>query len=247
MKKNKKRIKRIKKSVLLCLLCLSITSCGKNDSNQNIKTGTVDITDYYPESRFGRVYRNWDQIGEYTKNEKVSFTNKNGITHYYELVEIPNGGVEWLCAAYLAQQNGGYLVCPETEDENKFVFNLIDKEEYWFTWDETHNYVTSGSPIGGFQEMDESDETDPSEGWMWLSGNKMDYTNWCKNLDDDILDKDPRNNNQPNDATRGNQDAMCYGEITSRVSTWGDFPIRFGDLRGGEGATFYAFVIEYEK
>jgi len=39
---------------------------------------------------------------------------------------------------------------------------------------------------------------------------------------------------------------MCFGELTSRVSTWGDFPIRFGDVDGGEGASYYAFVIEYE-
>ncbi len=45
----------------------------------------------------------------------------------------------------------------------------------------THYYLTNGPPIGGFQEYDESDESDPSSGWMWLSGNSMDYTNWCQN------------------------------------------------------------------
>jgi len=29
------------------------------------------------------------------------------------------------------------------------------------------------------------------------------------------------------------------------VSTWGDFPARFGDSTGGEGAVVYGFIIEY--
>jgi len=231
--------------IILCLFGLIMSSYGQND-NTIAKITSVDITDYYPTAQFGNVYRNWDEIGDYTRNEIVSFTNSSGVTHYYELIEIPDGDVEWLCAAYLAQQSGGYLVCLETEDENEFVFGLLDNDAYWYTWDASHNYVKSGPPIGGFQEYDESDESDPSTGWLWLSGNSMDYTNWCQNLDDGVLDTDPRNNDQPNDATDGNQDAMCFGELTSRVSTWGDFPIRFGDVDGGEGASYYAFVIEYE-
>ncbi len=153
--------------------------------------------------------------------------------------------MEWLCAASLAQISGGYLVCPETQDENEFVFSLVDHADYWYVWPETG--VTNGPPIGGFQEYDNSRESTPAEGWRWLSGNSMDYTNWCKNLDDGVYNADPRNNDQPNNATDGNQDVMCYGEISARVSTWADFPVRFGDLRGGKKATFYAFVIEYEN
>ena len=223
--------------------CTTQTETGETGTATTSAVG-VDITDYYPVSQFGNVYKNWDEIGEYTRYDPVSFTNADGMTHYYELVEIPNGDVEWLCAAWLAQESGGYLVCPETADENEFVFDLIDDEDYWYTWEDT--FVMNGPPVGGFQECEESPESDPAEGWMWLSGNEMGYTNWCQNLDDGVLDSDPRNNDQPNDATNGNQDIMCYGEITARVSTWGDFPARFGDLQGGEGGTFYAFVIEYE-
>lgn len=205
----------------------------------------LDITDFYPKTLFSNVYKGWDEIGEYYRNEIVSYTNDNGATHYYEVVELPGGDVEWLCAAYLAQISGGYLVCPETEDENEFVFYLIDDEIDWYVWDGTE--VTNGPPIGGFQSFDLAEEDDPAEGWMWLSGESMEYTNWCQNLDDGILDCDDRDNTQPNDASGGNQDVMCFGEITSNVSFWGDFPARFGDLDGGDGATFYAFVIEYNS
>lgn len=233
-------------SLFICCLVFSLFIGGcANGKSKSTKTSTRDITEYYPVNRFKRVYKSWDEIGPYTRNELVSYTNAKGETHYYEVVELPEGGVEWLCAAYLAQTSGGYLVCPETEDENEFVFSLIDDEVKWYTWEKTH--VTNGPPVGGFQKWDEKPESDPAEGWMWLSGKPMDYTNWCQNLDDGVLDSDPRNNVQPNDASGGNQDIMCYGEITARVSTWGDFPARFGDLHGGEGATFYAFVIEYEE
>lgn len=229
--------------LVFVVLC---TGCFEGDkSSVASQISPLDITDYYSKSEYKNVYKSWDEIWNYTRNKPVSFTNKNGVTHYYEVVEIPEGDVEWLCAAYLAQISGGYLLCPETEDENEFVFSLIDEEVDWYTWRKTN--VTNGSPIGGFQACDESHEEDPSAGWMWLSGEKWEYTNWCQNLDDGVLDSDPGNTIQPNDVTGGNQDAICYGEITARVSTWGHFPVRFGDLRGGEGATFYAFVIEYEK
>lgn len=234
-------------NLLLILFALAFAGCEKENGTEPIITdgNPIDILDYYPFAGYSNVYRDWDAIGTYSRLVPVSFTNDAGETHYYEIVEIPNGDVEWLECAYLAQLSGGYLVCPETEEENEFVFGLIDKENYWYKWDATHYYVTSGPPVGAFQAADYS-ETSPSSGWMWLSGETMNFTKWCRNLDDGVLDTDPRNNNQPNDAT-GDQDAACYGEITSRVSNWGDFPIRFGDLQGGEGATFYAFVIEYEQ
>ena len=209
---------------------------------------TVNVTDYYPISKYSNIYIKWSDLSNYNRKDVVSYTNNAGVTHYYEVIEIPDGDLEWLAAAYLAQQAGGYLVCPETEDENEFVFSLIDNPDYWFTWDETHNYVTSGTPIGGFQEDSDETEADSAAGWMWLSGEKMDFTNWSQNLDDGVLDSDPRNNTQPNDAVGGYiQDAMFYGELTARVPTWGDFPVRFGDIEGGEGGTYYAFVIEYNS
>ena len=238
-------------NLLLLLIVITLpvilSKCTGNFTSQPAEeeSAAVDITEYYSILEFGNVYKDWEDIGDYTRNEIVSYTNDSGDTHYYEVVEIPDGDVEWLCAAYLAQNEDGYLVCPETEDENEFVFSLIDNEVEWYTWDETK--VTNGPPIGGFQAYDESEEDDPAAGWMWLSGKEMDYTNWCQNLDDGVLDRDPRNNTQPNDVTGGNQDAICYGEVSARVSSWGDFPVRFGDLRGGEGASFYAFVIEYEN
>jgi hypothetical protein len=214
----------------------------------NVDATPLDITDYYSLSKYSEIYINWEDLSNYTRKDVVSYTNNAGVTHYYEVVEIPSGDIEWMAAAYLAQQAGGYLVCPETEDENEFVFDLINNSNYWFTWDQTHNFVTSGPPIGGFQEDSSATEANSASGWMWLSGETMDFTNWCKNLDDNILDKDPRDNTQPNDAVGGYiQDAMFYGELTSRVSTWGDFPVRFGDIEGGEGGTYYAFVVEYNS
>ena len=257
--------------VLSCTMGLFFFTCDKDNVVKNSDTDTdtnmpLDITDYYATTSpfYGKYYLDWSEIGTYTRLPVESYTNSKGVTHWYEVVEIPDGNVSWLTTAYLAQLSGGYLVCPETSDENQFVFSLISDESYWYEWGQNHNYIMNGPPIGGFQEDSKDTESDVSSGWMWLSGMAMDFANWavdeycgsgfCPSSSSNTpteTDQDPRDNTQPNDANSGTegytQDAMLYGEKNAMVSTWGDFPISYGDKSLGEGGGFYAFVIEYES
>jgi len=182
----------------------------------------------------------WDDLPVASERESiVSFDRPEGTTHYYEVVYLPDGDVTWIAAAALAEEAGGYLASATSAEESEFLFGLISDEKFWYQWDETHNYVMHGPFLGGFQ-VDGS--TEPDGGWMWLSGETWSYTNWA--YDGMEGDDDPRPNDQPNDAT-GDQAVICFGEVNQPVSTWGDFPARFGDSTGGEGAVVYGFIIEY--
>ncbi|MGD6729960.1 MAG: hypothetical protein ACPKMZ_02715 [Pleomorphochaeta sp.] len=57
-----------------------------------------------------------------------------------------------------------------------------------------------GPSLGGYQTKG---SIEPDGDWSWLSGEKWEYSNWAVNLDDGIIDKDPRDNTQPNDSADG--------------------------------------------
>lgn len=227
---------------VIFLMILFSPTFAQKDYKNSLKSQAVNIKEYFPTLQFEDKYKNWEEIDDYIRNEIVSFTNSNGETHYYELVEIPSGEIEWLTAAYLAQQSGGYLVCPETEEENDFVLDLVDNEAYWYTWDETHYNVKSGPPIGVFKKYDERDGSDSEEEWMWLSGNSM----YCDNWDNILIEKESKKKPQSNDFEDRNSSAMCYGKLSDSVFYWGNFHVCFGDIGGEEEESYYAFVIEYE-
>lgn len=82
---------------------------------------------------------------------------------------------------------------------------------------------------------------------MWLSGEKWNYSNWVKNLDDGGIDKDPGPNDQPNG--RGRQNIMGFGELNVPVPTWGDY---FAGVAQYESMWMpmghsRGFVIEYDS
>ncbi|MGN7611503.1 hypothetical protein ACQZV8_05390 [Magnetococcales bacterium HHB-1] len=170
-----------------------------------------------------------------------SFTLPNGKKHWYEVVYLPQGGINWLQAKWLAEEAGGYLASVHSKEENQFIFNLIKDKKFWFQWDSSHNYVMSGPFIGGFQPYG---SPEPAGGWRWVSGEPWNFTRWAYN--NMPGDRDPRPNDQPNDAT-GNQNVTAYGEVNIPVSTWGDFPYKFGSYQSRFPGKSHGFVIEYNK
>ncbi|MCB1920716.1 MAG: DUF4214 domain-containing protein [Candidatus Competibacteraceae bacterium] len=169
------------------------------------------------------------------------FTRPEGGTHWYEAVYLPNGGLNWLQARALAEEAGGYLATITSSAEGEYIFSLIDDPKYWYQWDSTHNYVMSGPFLGGYQP---GQSAEPSGGWRWVSGEAFAYTHWCR--DGIEGDQDPRNNNQPNDAS-GGQDVIAFGEVNIPVSYWGDFPHSVGGLDDkGSDTKVYGFIIEYD-
>lgn len=191
----------------------------------------------------------WDELPEdviYERQAIQTFTNPANDTHYYEVIYVSSGNLNWYQAAYLAQDAGGYLASITSEDENTFVFELVSDEKYFWSFPEEgeHYGISIGPYLGGYQP-DGSKE--PDGGWQWLSGEDWDYTNWAQNLDDGVIDQDPRNNTQPNDSGDG-QPIMGFGELNVPVPTWGDYMdsvASYGVER--TPGTVYGFIIEYES
>ncbi|GAL21845.1 hypothetical protein JCM19235_1671 [Vibrio maritimus] len=190
---------------------------------------------------------------KYEKLPVKSFTNPNGDTHYYQVVQLPDGNLNWYQAAYMAEAAGGYLASITSPEENAFVFDLVNDDKYFWQFptyvegESRHNHyeITIGPFLGGYQP-DGSEE--PAGGWRWLSGEEFDYTNWAQNLDDGVIDKDPRDNTQPNDSGDRNQRVMGFGEMNLPVPTWGDYMDDVGTYgRERLPGRSYAFIIEYES
>lgn len=188
---------------------------------------------------------------EYNKQEVKTFTNTDGTTHYYQVVYLPDGNMNWFQAAYAADKAGGYLTCISSAEENTFIFDMVNDKKYFWQFPAyvegkshaNHYEISIGPFLGGYQA---EGAEEPAGGWNWLSGEKWDYSNWAVNLDDGVTDKDPRPNDQPNDSGDG-QRIMGFGEMNLPVPTWGDYMDDVGTY--GEDrlpGRSYAFVIEYE-
>ena len=75
----------------------------------------------------------WDTLPSdviYERETVQSYTNSDGVTHYYEAVCVTSGNLNWYQAAYLAQDAGGYLACPTDADENTFTDLVIKILDY---------------------------------------------------------------------------------------------------------------------
>lgn len=198
----------------------------------------------------------WESAPEDFNYEKLpakSFTNPNGDTHYYQVVHLPDGNLNWYQAAYMAERAGGYLASITSPEENAFVFEQVNDDKYFWRFPayvegkSKHNHyeITIGPFLGGYQP---GGSEEPAGGWRWLTGEAFAYTNWAQNLDDGIKDKDPRDNTQPNDSGQENQRVMGFGELNVPVSTWGDYMDDVGTYgRERLPGRSYAFIIEYDS
>lgn len=191
----------------------------------------------------------WDELPDdlaYEKEGIQEFTDDNGTVHYYEAIYLPDGNLNWYQAAYLAQDAGGYLACINSQEENDFVFSLVDDDKFFWHFEEgaPHYGIAIGPFLGGFQP---EGSVEPDGGWQWLSGEPFDYINWAQNLDDGVIDKDPRDDTQPNDSGDG-QPIMGFGELNLPVPTWGDYMESVGTYGASRGPGYcHGFVIEYES
>jgi len=100
--------------------------------------------------------------------------------HYYEAVLVP-GGISWDEADAAATAAGRYLAAVTSEEENEFVFGLVDSPEFWIP--------TTGRPsdlgpwLGGFQYPPTPVSRD---NWQWVTGEPWSYTNWSPGNPDDF-------------------------------------------------------------
>ena len=193
------------------------------------------------------VVLTWDTIPTtFEIMEPVAYRLPTGETHWYEVVYLPEGGVNWVQARGLAEQRGGYMISLHSQEENDFAFSLVTDLKYW--WRFAHGYMDDGSELinlsgpflGGFQP-DGSPE--PDGGWRWASGEPMTWTNWQHkglHIGINILP-----DNQPNNSG-GQQNVMAFGEVDVVASYWSDVPHMMGTFGTALPAAF-GFIIEYEE
>jgi hypothetical protein len=92
-----------------------------------------------------------------------------GNGHFYQVVCALRN---WSMANAEAIAVGRHLATITSEEENDFVFSLIDDESWWT------NGGTHGPWIGGVQPPG-SDE--PAGGWTWVTGETFGFTAWFMN------------------------------------------------------------------
>lgn len=179
--------------------------------------------------------------------DPVPFLLPSGDTHWYQVVYLPEGGVNWVQAQDLAEQKGGYLVSLHSQQENDFAFSLVTDEKYWrkFPYGELEDgsplFNLSGPYLGGYQ-FDGAEE--PAGGWAWISGEPMSWTNWLQEGQD--VGVYIAADNQPNNSARGAQNVLAFGEVDEPASYWCDVSHLMGTYGSGRLAA-HGFIIEYNS
>lgn len=124
----------------------------------------------------------------YKRQEVKTFTNPKGEIHFYEVVYVSSGNLNWYQAAYLADDAGGYLASVTSKEENAFVFDLVSDQKYFWIFPKggpnNHFEISIGPFLGGYQP---EGSAEPDGGWSWLSGEPWSYSNWAVNLDDGVF------------------------------------------------------------
>lgn len=187
----------------------------------------------------------WDTVpAPYEIYAPVAYTLPTGETHWYEVVFLPEGGVNWVQAKVLAEDRGGYLVSFHSQEENDFAFSLVTDRKFWYGFDHgemddgTKLINLSGPFLGGFQP---DGAPEPDGGWLWASGEPMTWTNWQHEGLEIGINIPP--DNQPNNS-RGQQNVMAFGEVDVPEKYWSDVPHRMGTYNTRLPSA-HGFIIEY--
>ena len=151
--------------------------------------------------------------------ESVWLIADGGNGHAYRVVGPAD--IEWAEARIQAEKLGGYLVTITSQEENEFVFDLIDEPEYWSSFSGRN----SGPWIGAFQ-LEGADE--PDGGWTWLNDEGLlseTFDNWTTG--------------EPNDFGSGNENTVNFWSLnpSTRTPTWNDTTISTPVL---------AYVVEFD-
>ena len=101
-----------------------------------------------------------------------------GNGNWYQPVLAP--GLAWSEARDQAAALGGHLATLASTEENTFVYELVEPlEAFW------ENESGNGPWLGGYQDLESPDYSEPSGGWTWVTGEPFDYTNWSPGQPDD--------------------------------------------------------------
>ncbi|MDP6601949.1 MAG: lectin-like protein, partial [Phycisphaerales bacterium] len=87
-----------------------------------------------------------------------------GNGHWYAHIEDSS---TWEAARDNAASQGGYLATPLSAAENEFVLtDLLEGVPYYGPW------------FGLYQDFEHPDYSEPDGGWVWVTGEALEWTNW---------------------------------------------------------------------
>lgn len=96
-----------------------------------------------------------------------------GNGHWYEIVLV-GSSTSWNSASQDAVISGGYLATITSQQENYFVYDIIDSQEYWTVG---LGGESVGPWLGGYQILG---SLEPDGGWTWVTSEDFVYSNWAE-------------------------------------------------------------------
>ena len=114
--------------------------------------------------------------GESPAEGAVQWTVAEGGNGHWYYAVVVGSGLTWEQANELASEQGGHLVTAVTEAENLWISaTLLNDGDLWGG--------SYGPFMGGWQNLDSADYSEPDGGWEWVTGESWIYSNWtdCDN------------------------------------------------------------------
>jgi len=93
--------------------------------------------------------------------------SEGGNGHWYQFSNLKIG---WNASSILALNKAGYLATITSANENTFISNYLNVLNCW-------NDVR-GPLLGGFQDKNSPNYSEPSGGWTWVTGETWNFTLW---------------------------------------------------------------------
>lgn len=122
-------------------------------------------------------HSNGDRYTDWRRWEKSS----GGNGHWYKAVLVTNG-ITWPQSAAAARAEGGYLATLTSDAENQFVFELVNKPDFFAAANGLGPFLGASQPPGS---------QEPRGGWQWVTGEPWGhYTNWRRNQPDNAYGDD---------------------------------------------------------
>jgi len=143
-----------------------------------------------------------------------------GNGHWYEvLVAAPY--TSWSQAGAIASARGGYLATVTSAAEWSFVKQVSNQSDAWIGPDSI-----CGPWLGGYQNRNDPDHSEPTGGWQWVTGEPFSFTDW--------------GGGEPNNDCGGVvEDYLCMWDVGN--PRWNDL----GDPSSGCNVSIRAAVIEF--
>ena len=109
--------------------------------------------------------------------------SEGGNGHWYAYVQSSSPSC-WETDRAMAEAMGGYLATVTNQAENSFLGQLA----------QPFYPLSAAANIGGYQDLEDPDYSEPGGAWKWITGEPFEYTNWqggepgCCGPNEDWLD-----------------------------------------------------------